>query len=186
MLIIGLVGTSGAGKSTASNYLKKQGFYTVELSSFLKEEALKRGIQEVNKKILQDVGNDLRSKFGSDILARMALERIYKSKAEKAVVDGIRNINELLFFNKQKNFSLIGIDAEQFIRYKRIVKLRGKKWVGTFKDFQQIETRENTLGNKNIGLRVRDCLKEAKVILINNRTVDIFYMKINNMIKKLK
>lgn len=185
MLIIGLVGTSGAGKSTASHYLKNKGFFIVELSSFLKIEAEKRGINLINKRILQDIGNDLRIEFGPEILAKKAYEQIIVKKINKSVVDGIRNTGEIEYLRKIKNFLLIAIDADQEIRYKRIVKLRGKEWVGTYQDFLNIEKRDSNLGDQKTGLRVSDCLKMADFKIINNNKITDFYKKIDKIIESL-
>lgn len=185
-LIIGLVGTSGAGKSTVGQYLEGKGFYKIELSSFLKEELSKRNLKRINKKILQDLGNELREKFGPQILVEKAIENINRRKIKKAIIDGIRNPYEIVFLKNQDNFYLLGIDAEPRIRYDRIVKDKGNRWVGSYQNFLGIEKRDSYLGNKKTGLRVRECLKQASLIIVNNGSRELLYQQVNKFITNLK
>ncbi len=182
-MIIGLVGTSGAGKSTAVKYLKKKGFYPIELSVYLSKEAKKRKIKNLNKRILQDIGNELREKFGASILAKLAIEEIRKRKKKKAVLSGIRNPKEIIFLKAKNNFHLLGIDAKPIIRFQRIVKLKGREWVGDYQDFLKIERRDS--GGGKTGLQVRKCLKKVQDIILNNDSLDSFFREIDNLIKKI-
>lgn len=184
-LIIGLVGTSGAGKSTVAKYLENKGFLKIELSSFLKEELQRRELKRINKKILQDLGNEFREKFGPEILVRRAIAKISKSKIKKAIIDGIRNLEEIAFLKKQDNFYLLGIDAKSRIRYDRIIKQRRDKWVGSYHNFLAIEKRDSYLGNDKIGLRVRECLKQAALIIVNNGSKELLYRELNKFIINL-
>lgn len=185
-IIIGLVGTSGSGKSTAAKYLKKKGFSLIELSSFCRKEAKKRKIVKITKKVLQDIGNELRKEYGPSVLTEKAVFELTENKIKKAVIDGIRNLGEIAYLTKQKNFYLLGIIAKTVNRYQRIVKLRGKSYIGSFNNFLKIEKRDSGLGNKLTGLRVRDCLKKTHLVIENNSTVEDFYKQIDNFIKSLK
>lgn len=184
-MIIGLVGTSGAGKSTAAKYLKKQNFYYIELSAFLKKEAKKQGIKKITKKLLQDIGNEFRNTYGSAVLAQKAYENIKENRVRKAIIDGIRNLAEIEFLEKIKNFYLLGINTEPRIRYNRIIASRGKKYIGSYANFLNIEKRDSHLGNKEAGLRVKECLKKALVLIDNNSSIEDFYRKIDGFVEAL-
>lgn len=183
-MIIGLVGTSGAGKSTISEYLINRGFFGIELSSLLKTEAQKKGIKHITKSILQDIGNDLRKLHGPQVLAEKALKEINKRKKRDIVIVGIRNLAEITLLKKQKNFFLIGIDAKPFFRYQRIIKQRGKNYIGSFADFLKIERRDSQLGNSVYGLRVRNCIKKATKLIQNNNDLADLYNQIDLIINK--
>jgi len=184
-LIIGLVGTSGSGKTTTACYLKKKGYYSITLSDYIKKEARKKGCKRFSKKLLQDLGNKMRAEFGPQILAQLAVKDTRESNTKKAVIDGIRNVYEVAFLETEDRFFLLGIDAGPNIRYQRIIKSKGKKWVGEFEDFLKIEKRDSELGKKEIGLRVKDCLKRAYKIIKNNKTIEDFYSQLDKLLTKI-
>lgn len=184
-MIIGIVGTSGAGKSTVSAYLnKKHSFYNIELSSFLRKEAKKRKIKNITKAVLQDIGNDLRKLYGSSILVIKALELIPKRKKRSVVITGIRNLAEISYLKKQKNFYLLGINTPSFLRYQRILKLQGEKYIGSYKNFLYVERRDSQLGNSKYGLRVKECFKKATTVINNNDNRITLYQKVDRFINK--
>ena len=88
-MIIGLVGRNAAGKGTVANYLKEKGFYYFSLSDVLRQEAEKRGLEE-NRENLIAIGNELREKFGAQVLAEKAVEILEKDR--NYVIDSIRSI----------------------------------------------------------------------------------------------
>lgn len=184
-MIIGLVGTSGSGKSSAAKYLKNKGFYLVKLSSYLKKEAQKMGIDNISKKVLQDIGNSLRNKYGPQVLAEMAFSEMRRKKAKKAVIDGIRNFGEIGFLEDKKDFYLLGITAPEALRYQRIVSLHGRDYIGSFSNFLKIERRDSRLGSGEAGLRTKDCLKKALYIIKNDSKVKDFYHQIDVFIQKI-
>ena len=83
-LLIGLTGGFGSGKSTAASFFESKGFRKIILSLFLEEEARRRGIYKITRKILQDIGNEWRKKYGGGILAKKALE--YLGEVSKNIV----------------------------------------------------------------------------------------------------
>lgn len=180
-IIIGLVGTSGAGKSTAASYLKAKGYQIITLSSFLKEALIKEKVKKITKRKLQDKGNQLRNDFGPAILAQKAIDKIKKKKIKKGVIDGIRNTEEIKFLKKEKNFFLLGIKAKSSLRFQRAIK-SGRKDRKTYQEFLKVEKRDSHLGDKKYGLRVRDCLKKAQWVIVNNLSVEHFYQQIDNII----
>lgn len=184
-MIIGIVGTSGSGKSTAAKYLKNNNFYLIELSSYIIKEAKKRGIRKITKKVLQDIGNELRKNDGPAVLAEKAVFEINQKKIKNAVVVGIRNPAEISYLSKQNKFYLLGIDAIPKNRYQRVIKQRGKNYIRSFAEFLQVERRDSELGNEKIGLRVSDCLKKARRVINNDSTKEYFYKQIDDFVKAL-
>jgi len=170
-IIIGLVGLPGAGKTTVANFLEKHGFTCVTLSDFIKLEAQKNGVTRFTREILQDYGNRMRSLHGPAVLAVQALETIHTQKADRVVIDGIRNVYEVKYLQAQSHFTLVGVTAHLKIRYERIRKRKGKQWVGTYEQFQMTENREEHLGSIKTGLRVSECFKKAAITIINEGTL---------------
>src|SRR3989344_1416919 len=125
--LIGINGGFGSGKSTAASFFEPKGFSKIILSSFLEEEARRRGFKKITRKILQDIGNEWRKKFGHGILAEKAVNYIKKEKIKKAVIDGIRNSGEVKKFKKEKNFVLLAIITDKKNRFERLKNLKRRE-----------------------------------------------------------
>ena len=119
-MIIGVVGPFGSGCTYVANVLQdKHSFKYISLSEILRKEALNDDPNmDVNKREnLQNYGNSLREKNGSDYLAQKASEIIMQNREVDYVVDSIRNPAEVDYFRQKfADFYLLGIFAEQDIR----------------------------------------------------------------------
>src|SRR3989344_979816 len=140
-LIIGITGAFGSGKSTAARFFEEKGFAKIVLSSFLEEEAKKRGIRKITRKILQDIGNKLREKYGSGILAMKADGFLKSQMIKKGVIDGIRNLGEVEEFKKSNNFILVAIVANRRIRFDRLKVLNRREEL-TWDIFEKLDKRD--------------------------------------------
>jgi dephospho-CoA kinase len=178
-MIIGLTGTKASGKGEVSEFLKEKGFTYGSLSDRVREEAIARGIKDYNIKDLQDIGNELRAKHGTGVLAIMTLKKL--GGEDRCVVDGIRNPGEIEELKKRKDFVLIAVDAPLKMRYKRL-KARGRESDPTtsWKDFLKANRRD--LGNEenDKGQQVKKCMEMADIRIFNESST------IAGLRKKLK
>lgn len=175
-IIVGLVGPFGSGKTTVAQYLNKKGFKSIKLSGFLEEEAKKK-FGKIDRKGLQDIGNEFRKKYGPDILAKWAIEKAQDEK--KIVIDGIRNLVEIKFLKKQDDFFLLGIMAESKLRFER---LKGKnKGLKTFEDFLRFDARDKGRGQSKSGLQVAKCLEKADFLIENNGSTEKLLLAIDQL-----
>jgi len=173
--LIGLTGTNGAGKGEVAAYLVKKGYEYFSLSDLIREELIKRD-EEVTRDNLIKMGNQLREKFGADILARLVMEKI----KGKTVIDSIRNPKEVEYLRKQKDFILLCIDAPVELRYER-AKKRGRIESATnLREFIQKEEEEMT-SYKN-GQQLRNCMSLADITLINDGTLEDLYQKLEALL----
>lgn len=173
-VIIGLVGLPGAGKTTAALYFEQQGYQRITLSDFIKDEARKKGVTAFTRETLQDFGNTMREVYGPQVLAQLAHKKIREINAKKAIIDGIRNLYEVAYLSVENNFSLVGIVANPRKRYERMKNRKDRPWTATYSQFLTQERREENLGSKEIGLRVRECLKKAMYTIRNDKTEQEF------------
>ena len=158
--LIGITGGFGSGKSTAASFFESRGFKKIILSLFLEEEARRRGFKKITRKILQDIGNEWRKKFGHGILAEKAVNYIKKEKIKKAVIDGIRNSGEVKKFKKEKNFVLLAIITDKKNRFERLKNLKRREKL-TWELFKKLDRRDMGLGQKQTGLQVLACPKKT-------------------------
>lgn len=166
-VIIGITGPFGSGKSTVSAYLEAKGFKKVVLSSYLEEEAKKRGEAKITRKLLQDIGNEWRGQYGRGVLAKKALESLRKGKISLAVVDGVRNVGEVEYLKKKANFMLLGIIADRKVRFKRLKKLKRREDL-TPELFFKLDCRDLGVNEGKTGLQVALCVALSDYFVLNN------------------
>ncbi len=182
--IIGLVGLPGAGKTTVTEFLEKHGFVRVILSDIIRDELKKRGVTDITRELLQDVGNEMRRKFGPDVLAKRAMKRLKTLGNKKYVIDGIRNLSEIAYLKKQNHLLLIGIQAAARVRFMRLKRRKLNPLTNSYQEFLLQARRENKLGANTTGLRVIDCLKQCQTILENSKTILIFEKQLHAFLFK--
>lgn len=182
-LIIGITGAFGSGKSQSAEFLRSIGFARISLVQFLEEELKKQGVKKLTRKLLQDLGNLWREKYGAGILAQKALSLISKERIGKAVVEGFRNRLEIEEFRKQGNFKLIGIVINRKIRFDRLKKLSRREKL-SWELFNKLDNRDLGIGEGEKGLQVAICLALSDIFIENNRSLDDLKNKIQNALKE--
>src|SRR3990167_8803446 len=183
-LLIGITGGFGSGKSEAASFFELKGFSRIILSSFLEEEAVRRGFKKITRKILQDTGNEWRKEFGNGVLSEKAVDFIRRNKIEKAVIDGIRNIGEVERLRKEKNFILLGIVSNKKNRFERLKNLKRREKL-TWEIFKKLDRRDMGVGQKQAGLHVVECIALSDIFIDNNGTKEEFERKLPQFLKEI-
>lgn len=158
-MIIGITGRIAAGKETLTHFFRNKGFIYFETSQLLSKELAKRGL-EINRWNLQNIGDELRKKFGKEILMKKLLENTEPDK--NYIFDSIRNTGEVEFLKKNvKNFVLIAIDAEQRSRFERLLKRNKPSDPKTWEEFLRIDERDFFDESNPFGQQVKKCMELA-------------------------
>lgn len=179
--IIGITGAFGSGKSTASSFFSKKGFSDITLSSFLEEEAHKRGASRVTRKLLQDIGNEWRTTYGNGVLAEKALEAV---KDGIIVIDGIRNVGEVEVLRKHGNFILLAIVSDRKKRFDRLHEWKRREEL-TWEIFERLDYRDLGIDEEEKGLQGAYCIALADVYIENNGTLEEFVEKLQQFVKEI-
>jgi dephospho-CoA kinase len=214
MIILGVVGQIASGKGALVNYLTSHcGFRSFSLSSIIHDELRKKDIKKFDRKMLQDIGDELRKKEGDEILAKLALKQIsvigdppslsasarqsqmklvvgnqlnQLNQKNKIIIDGIRNPGEIEFLKKNPNFVLIGVKAKRELRFKRLLS-RGKKWdPKNYEEFLKVDKRDLGLKEGKSGQQVGKCLAYCDYVLTNNKDVVNFQRKVEKLMTNIK
>jgi dephospho-CoA kinase len=171
MFVIGITGLARSGKDTVAGYIsKKYGFQMLVLSrDTLDPELRKRGLP-VTKETEAMLGDELRQKYGRDVLSRRILE---KAKTDKIVVVGFRTPEEAEYIkNRVDKFHLIEVFAPKEIRVER-------KSKEDFKDF----FKRDSLDIKRKGLaRV---LEMTTLKINNDSTLQELHKRVDRVMGKL-
>ncbi len=172
---IGLTGTNGSGKGAAAEYFIRKGYAYFSLSDVIREELKKDGL-ELSRDNLIRKGNKLRSSGGADFLARQVMKKI----DGKAVIDSIRNPEEVRFLKSNKNFILLAIDADVEIRYARVKKRGRNESAATLQEFIEKEDEEKTTNPTHQQLHT--CLEMADFTILNEGSLEDLYNKLEKFL----
>jgi|GEM_PF-50531 len=187
-VIIGLVGQLCSGKGTVSECLEKKGFVRFTLSDEIREECRKREIWEPTRTDLQNIGDELRLKFGSGVLAEKVMVVAKKNKCEKVVIDGVRNPGEIAYLRKWEGFSLWGVKARKKLRYERMrmrLERQGED-VKSWEEFKKIDVRDEGKHEKANGQKVGESLKAVDGVIKNNGTRGELKREVEKFLKNQK
>ena len=186
-MIIGLTGKNAAGKGEAANYLKSKGFIYYSLSDVIRDEATKRGIEHSRDNLIK-IGNELREKFAPNYLAQQINAKIREilrnNSKQNFAIDSIRSPFEAKELMKNKDFTLVGIDAPIGTRFKRLVERNRIGDAKTLEDFKKQEQRENLKSDTNQQLDATFGM--AKEIISNNGALEEFHTKIDDLLNHLE
>lgn len=180
-IVIGLVGPIASGKGTIAEFLKSKGFVYYSLSDVVRDEATRRGL-ELSRKNLQDVGNDLRERFGGAVLVERLAELI--SKQEFVVIDGIRNPQEIEAIKTDFGGKIVAITAYKNRRLERYIKraqTRGEDSASKGA-FEKVDARDQGVGEDKNGQQGQECIDLADFYLKNNDTIEQFYKDCDEML----
>ncbi|MEK6850693.1 MAG: AAA family ATPase [Nanoarchaeota archaeon] len=165
-MIIGITGRIAAGKETLTSFLRDKGFVYIETSKIIIEELVKRGI-EINRWNMQNIGDEWRDKFGQGALMKMLMEKTEPGK--DYIFDSLRNAGEVEFLrNNVKNFILIAVDADQKIRFDRVLKRNKSTDPKVWEDFLKVDNRDFFDESNPLGQQVGKCMELADFKIDNS------------------
>lgn len=169
-LVIGIVGPIGAGKGSVAAIFQKEGFAHLSLSDLVREEVRRQGEEHYSRKDLQDVGDGLRAKFGSQVLAERAVQKAKEIGAEELVVSSIKNPAEIDYLRKHSRLVLLGVTATKKIRFqrKRVSSRSDDRDIKTWEDFLKADRRDQGTGQEAHGQKQSACFQEADLVINNN------------------
>ena len=179
-MLIGLTGRNAAGKGEVARYLQRKSFYYYSLSDAIRDEIRSRGDEPTRERLII-VGNELRQRYGSKILAERILARIEDDK--HYVIDSIRNPAEVEAFRAAKYFKLIRIEAPAEVRFERILSRQRESDPKTLEEFITLENREAEGDDTSQNL-VKVALM-ADYSLTNDASLEKLYPQIDQLLIKL-
>ncbi len=181
-MIIGLTGTKASGKGAVADILKERGFTYSSTSDRVREEAVSRGIPNYTIKELQEIGNEIREKFGEAELVKRTFAKLKDEK--NIVIDGIRNPGEIKELKKH-NATIIAVDAPLKTRFARLIKRARASDPKDWQGFLEMDKRDKGEGEKNSGQQVSVCISLADYKIENNGTIEELRAKIENILTKI-
>jgi len=184
--VVGIVGTIASGKEVLKEVLQKNySNYSVRLSEVIRAEMEKKR-KDFDRKMLQDLGNEMRQKYGGGILAKMAVEYLPRDK-QLIIIDGIRNAGEIDYLKKTfgKKFVLFAVDAPREIRWQRVLLRQRSADPKNFEEFVEMDDRDHGVGESAFGQQTKTCMNRADFVFENVGTIDDFKKTVEEKVKEL-
>lgn len=179
-IILGFVGQISSGKGTACKYLQGKYNGSTHRFSTMLRDVLDRLYLDQSRDNMQKISLILRNNFGDDLLAKVIANDVNKDDHKIIGIDGVRRFPDIKYLKEIAGFKLVHIDADQRIRYQRIVKRAENTddLQKTFKEFQEDEKQE---AEKHI----LEVARSADFTINNNGSVEELYQQIDNILKNL-
>jgi len=168
--IIVIVGPIASGKGTVIDYLQTQGYVKFSLSDEIRSDFQKKNpYNNPTRKGLQDLGDEMRKKDGSDYWARRIGEKINKVNKTKIIIDSVRNPAEVAWFKRKLNASIIAIDCDTKTSIKRaLARARDIDPTINLDELKKVIERDLGINQPEYGQQVKKCIELADVVIINN------------------
>ena len=177
-MIIGITGLYGSGKDTVAELLKEKNFFHISLSDMLRDE-LKSRKKAVTRDNLIAVGNELRQKFGSGVLAERALAQV--KEGENYAITSIRNPEEAKIIAARTDAVLVKVEAPIKERLRRIIARRRETDPTTLEELQAREKQE--MSSDPAAQQLHTVMKMANVTIRNNVTLDELKSKVDMLVE---
>jgi dephospho-CoA kinase len=151
------------------------------LSDIIRLHLKKQGLEPIRDNMIV-AGRYLRERYGNSVLAAKTNKLLKKDRPY--IVTSIRHPDEVSTLRKNKNFTLVNIDAPARVRYVRMLKRRRPGDPSTFAKFIAYEKKEANA--KGSGQQVAKCIKMADHVLLNDgKTLKKLAVQIDKLIEKL-
>ncbi len=178
MLVIAVCGLKCSGKDEIGSYIeKKYGFEHLDYTKHITTPLLKREGKEITRDNQVELVSRLRKQHGIDVLTRTIVFKVHGN----SVISGVRYKEEVSYLRKhfKKDFKLIGVTADDQIRYERSKKRKTKgEEKHTFEEFLDRE-------NLPTEIVIPQTMKLADFTVENNSARQELYEKIDKIMEQL-
>lgn len=176
-VVLGIVGEMGVGKSTLTDFIKaKYGGVSFRFSDMLNDIA-KRLYLEPSRPNLQMISSMLRQTISQDIMSKVIMHDAESTTESMIIIEGIRRPSDIAYLKQLPNFCLIGMTADERVRYDRVSGRSEKSddQTKTWEEFQKDGLAEAELEIKNIKA-------QAKFQIDNNGTKEELFAEVEKIL----
>ncbi len=180
-MVIGIVGTHGAGKGAVVQFLKERGFVHCSARAFFIEELERRGVGP-DRPAISALANELREKHGVDYVVRMFLAQHDPSCCD-LVIESIYTEGEAEAIRSAGGY-VLSVDADADIRYERIKHRMSETDKVTKEEFlkkQEEEARSTDPTKQN----ARTVMEQADFHIENNGGIEALKVQVDYALEKI-
>ena len=179
MKMIAFVGMPASGKSEAASISRLSGIPVINMGDIVREETARRGLSPTGENI-GGTGTALRQEEGMDAIAKRCVSRIAGLDSPVAVIDGIRNIDEVNYFKSQfgSDFKLIAIHSPFEVRFERVKKRARSDDTVNIDELKRRDEREKGWG-------LDRAIENADIVIMNTGSIEKFQKQIKDLLAKI-
>jgi dephospho-CoA kinase len=183
MRIIGITGMIGAGKGTVVEHLKAKGFKHYSARALFIKKLKEQGKPIEGRTAFHDMANELRRDYGPSYIIE-ELVREAQAGGDDAIVESVHGIGEVEALKHMGAF-LLGIDADQRIRYERVLKRKSETDNDlTFERFVA-EEEADAKNDDPLKQNLFACIAQADAVIRNDGTLEELHQSIDRALEKL-
>ncbi len=182
-MLIGIVGTHGAGKGAVVTILKEHGFVHCSARELFIEALQKEGIENPDRNAISAMANKLRAEHGVAYVVEEYAER-HNPIAEDVIIESIYTMGEVAAIRKHGGY-ILSVDADPEIRYERINHRMSETDRVTKEEFvrmQEQEARSEDPTKQNS----RTVMEHADLFIENNGTMEELKVRIDHLLEKVR
>lgn len=181
-MLVGITGTTGAGKGTAVEMLKSRAGFSHFSARALIEETLKKEDKELSRINMISLADEWRKKYGPGYIVETLASRAL-AQGGNAIIESIRTLGEIESFRRLVPHGIIlAIDADEKLRYERVF-LRGASTDDiSFEQFVAEEKKESE-GKDVWRGNLPGCILRADVVIRNDGDKLAFEKEITQFLK---
>lgn len=180
-MVLGIVGTHGAGKGAVVQFLKEHGFIHCSARNLFLEELARQGIAP-DRNTISNVANELRRRHGVGFVICTYLER-YNPTLHNLVIESIYTQGEADEIRRHGGY-IIAVDADPELRYERIRHRMSETDFVSKEEFlkkQQDELHSDDPAEQNIQVVAKD----ADFHIENNDGIEELKVQVDYMLEKM-
>jgi dephospho-CoA kinase len=179
--IIVIVGMTGSGKGTITDYLEKKGLPKVYFGGMVYDEVARRGLEIVKDE--KFVREDMRVKDGPAVLAKRAVakaEEYFAAGSSLVVFDGLYSWSEYKFIKEKygDRVLFIAVFTPRARRYQQVTARRDGKRVYTEEDVERRDYEEIE------GIEKGGPIAMADYTLVNDGTIEDLHDKLDKLLRE--
>ncbi len=176
MKVLAICGLPGSGKSTAIDTIRNLGSVII-MGDIIRNEAKKRKLEPTSEN-LGKIAEELRLKYGSNIIAEKCVDLINKQHNNIIFIDGLRSMAEVKVFRKHWKFPIIAIVLEEKRRFKRLFERARSDDPKSIDDLKDRDKREIEFG-------LEEVLNNADYTIKNDSTKEDLKERIRKLVLDL-
>ncbi|MEM0134212.1 MAG: AAA family ATPase [Thermoplasmatales archaeon] len=167
-----IIGMPGSGKDEFAMVARKMGIEVINMGDIVREYTKSIG---VSVSMSGEIASKERRNHGMDIWAKRTIEQV---KSNFIVVDGVRNVEEIVRFRKDMEIGLVvAISSGKDRRFSRLLKRGREDDPRNIEEFMNRENRELSWG-------IGEVFATADRYICNEASIEEFRNKVSEFLKE--
>ncbi len=182
--LVGITGTNGAGKGAIVEYLtERHGFRHFSVRGYLTEKLASQNLEATRENLIT-LANKLRAENSPSYIIEQLLEQAVaeSNNGQGCIIESVRTLGEVQALKAAGQFTLLAVDADQRVRYDRVVKRKSATDMISFETFVEQESREMDNGDDPTKQNLSGCIRAADHVLKNDRDLAALYAELDKIL----